>query len=318
VTRAASTAQTRASPRPPVAPVIGLCHRWVLIGLFEGRTNDFLRVALAGYCLPCPSDADLDELRTHFVPKGFRLKSPKNAPLFEELGIAQFIQETPRAQEALALLQQPRARELIEAGQILSVPPSAIARAILKYLKFGVTLEALALYTDIFFEVGAVARSQLRTLVHERVRLAVTRFADPQDEAVLQRAILSDPRSVALSLCSSASAWASVLMAAGHAPPRYELVNVIEQMETLATLRTNEALLRGEPGDERRAESFVGVLTKVHELKEKVVTPEAQLAKSLATFQLRTSNERMKTIAELCGDRHTVDVGPPLAEPDGT
>jgi hypothetical protein len=107
-------------------------------------------------------------------------------------------------------------------------------------------------------------------------------------------------------------------MAAGHAPPRHELVNVIEQMETLATLRANEALLRGEPGDERRAESFVGVLQKVHELRERVVTPEAQLAKSLATFQLRTSDDGMKSVAELCGDRRTVDIGPPLAERDAT
>lgn len=108
-------------------------------------------------------------------------------------------------------------------------------------------------------------------------------------------------------------------MSLGHSPGRHELVDVIGQMETLATVRATESLLRGEPGDERRAEAFVGVLEKIHAIRDTIVTPESALAKQLTSFQLRHTTPPMVTMAELQarGDGVTVDVGPPVIEPEG-
>lgn len=85
-------------------------------------------------------------------------------------------------------------------------------------------------------------------------------------------------------------------------------------MESLAVVRAGESLLRGEPGDGRRAESFVNVLQKIHEIRETVATPDSQLAKQL--IHLVHSTKPMMTVAELRarGDEVTVDMGPPLAE----
>jgi hypothetical protein len=311
-----ATLQTRASVRPA-----GLCGRWVIVLVLNGNDNDAVRAALAGDDLPCPSVAELDTIRAACRPKGFKLKSARGAAVLEQLGITPFVPKTtPEAEEALGILRQPRARELVEAGLIAGVPAKAIVQTLQMYLQYEVSPEVIGLYASAFFDTNAVSRSQLRPLVQARVRIAVGRVSDPEDDVTVQRAIASDARTVAMSLPSSPLSWASILMAAGHAPGRHDLALVIGQIENVATLRVAESLLRGSPGDERRAESFASVLRTIREIRETVATPSQELGKKLMSFRIQHEVKAMPTVAQLRegGDEVTVDIGPPLREPEGT
>jgi hypothetical protein len=314
-----STTGSKPSTQPPPKRAAGLCTRWVIILILEGRTNPYIRAALARDDLPCPIDAELDGLRAEHLARGFKPKSPKNTPLLQKLGVAPFFPRTPEAEEALVLLREPRVREIVEAGVIVGVPVPAIVQTLRVYLKRKVSPAAIDLFRSVFFDVSAVMRAQLRVLVHARVRLAVMRaVADPEDEVAAGRAVAADARSVAVSLPSSFLGWASVLMAAGYAPGRRDLAEVIGHMESVAVVRASEAMLRGEPEDERRAEAFVGIVQRLHQIRGSVVTPESEIVKKLNAFRVQTTTETLPTIAELRagGDDVTIDVAPPLADSD--
>jgi hypothetical protein len=114
-------------------------------------------------------------------------------------------------------------------------------------------------------------------------------------------------------------AWSAVLMSLGYAPKPLELADVIGQMESLAVVRAGESLLRAEPGDERRAEAFVGVLEKIHAIRETVISPESELTRKLTSFRVLHDNKRLASVQELRarGDEVSVDVlGPPVVQAD--
>lgn len=296
------------TPQRALQPV-GLCTPWVLVLLLQGQSNNAVRAALLADDLSCPSDEVLDRLRTEQVPKAF--KPRKHKALLEKLGVAPFFHKTTEAEQALALLRDPRARELVEAAIITGVPRGDVEKTLTMYKQLPVSVGAIELYERTFFDVGAFTRAQLRVLVFARVRAAVMRMvADPEDEAAARRAIEADARSVAIALPSSPLAWAAVLVAAGHPLGRFDLPRVVGQMEDLAARRVSEALLRGGPDDERRAVSFVSVLEKVSTIKTAVVPPQAALLKHFSALRLRTSTVKLPTVTELCADRVTVDMGP--------
>jgi len=316
VTRRASTVAKKAPPPLPTLRSVGLCTRWVLTLLFQGYKNDAVRAALGADDLPCATDAELDAMRAAYVPKKFKLKSPTNAALLKQLGIAPFVERTAEAEEAHIILRQPRVREFVEAGLIAGVPVRAIAETLKAYPKYEASPAAIAHYHNMLFDTLAMSRGQLRIAVRERVRIAVARMVKgDEDEVTVRRAIDTDARCVAVSLPCTPLAWSAVLMSLGYAG-RQELTDVIGQMESLAVVRAGESLLRGEPGDERRAEAFVGVLQKIHETRATVISPESQLTKELVSFRLRHEVKPLKTIEQLLapGDERAVDMGPPLTE----
>jgi hypothetical protein len=77
-------------------------------------------------------------------------------------------------------------------------------------------------------------------------------------------------------------------------------------METLAALRTTEALVRGGISDDRRAAGFAGVLHTLRQVRESVAAPYDALAKGLGVCQLGYSDTQVVTVAELLAGGKTV------------
>jgi hypothetical protein len=272
--------------------------------------------------LLCPGNDELDATRAEVMPKPHgrtKKTATRSAARFERLGIGPFFPENSDAQLTIALLRQPRARELIEAGLIVGVPAGAIVKTLAVHLKSFIRPTVVELYRDTFFDVSAVTRAQLRILVSERVRLSVARaMGGRHDEAAVRWAVESDARTIATTLPATPMAWAAVLLSLGHSPGRHELADVIEQMEGLAAVRLGEALLRGGLDDERRAEGYISVLQKIRMVKETVSTPDRELARQLSVLHVRHDAKPQLTLEELRarGDEHTVDMGPPRVVED--
>jgi hypothetical protein len=287
--------------------------------ILEGRRNDDIRRSLDRDDLPCPENRTLDALRAAYAPKKIKATSPKAIAMIKSLGLSAFFPKTADAEAALFVLRQPRVRELGEAGLVLGTPTLAISLTLKAEGVGSVSPTALDLYGKVFLDSSNMTRSELRRAVEQRVRLSVMRgITDPKDEAAAQRAVGGDPRVLASTLPRTPLGFSSILMAAGYPPIRRELGSVFGELESFAIVRAGEALLRGEAGDERRADSFVGVIEKLRRLRETVSTPDVVLAKKLSAFRIEHDRTRPTTGAALtaAGGQITVDLGPPPIRAD--
>jgi hypothetical protein len=231
----------------------------------------------------------------------------------KELELEPIFRDTPEWRDALVVLRHARARELVEAGLIIDVPLAALAATVGSKLHHNVSADAIVLYGKIFFDTNAVVRSQLRVLVQARVRLAVQRVVtSDEDEVSARRAIVSDARTVAVSLPASPLSWAAVLLSLGFRPSRQELAQVVDRMGELAAVRAGSSMLRGEDGDERRAESYANILEKMRQVRETIAMPTDDLQKKLTRMNLVTDATPIVTASELLarGDNVAVDLMP--------
>jgi hypothetical protein len=256
-----------------------LHRRWVLFLILQGHQNEVVRRLLAIDDLPCADDAELDAMRAEYTPpKGFKPLSEKHAPSFaflQHVGLESLFREGPEVKEAVAILRRPRSREFTEATLTIGLPATVISRTLSTHLRHEVTFKAIETYRQTFFDTSAVVRAQLKVLVEGRVRLAVHRaVAGEDDAAAARRAVAADARTVATALPTSPIAVQAVFLALGLSPGRQELGDVLRQIETLSVIRAGQALLRGAPDDERRAEAFTGVLRQVQAIVDGHPEPE--------------------------------------------
>jgi hypothetical protein len=285
--------------------------------LVERRSNALIRRLLENDDLPAPTDDELDSLRASLaLPKNFNPRSKTHEPsvaLVRELELEPIFRDVSEWRETLTLLNRPRARELVEAGLVIGVPPTALAAMVHSQLHHNVSADAIILYTRFFFDTNDVVRSQLKVLVQARVRLAVRRVVTSDEEDVsARRAVMADARTLAVSLPASPLAWASVLLALGLSPSRLELSQVVDRMTELALVRAGTAILRGDEGDERRADSYASIVEKMRQVRETIAMPTDDLQKKLTRMNLVTDATPIVTASELLarGDNVAVDLMP--------
>jgi hypothetical protein len=297
--------------------------RWVAALVLEGHPNDLIRQVLESEDLPAPEGAELDAVRrTLRPPKGFKPRSRAHAPstrFLEELGLTAVFRNAPEWSQARTILENPRLRELTEAGLVVGVPLKAVSSIIRSHLGLDVPAASVALFAAIFFDTTGVVRSQLRVLVRSRVQLAVRRtLKQDEDDTTVARDVTSDARVLAASLPASPLAWSSVLMSLGYSPGKLELAKVVDKMIELSAIRAGSALLRGEDGDARRADTYAAILQKMRQVRETVVTPDAELREKLTALKLVHDPQRMMSASDLLGrgDSMTVDLTPttPMVE----
>jgi len=298
--------------RPPM-----LHRRWVEFLVVRGESDDRVHQFLVDDVLPTPASDVLDAMRASLVlPRGFKPQSKTHAPtraFLEKLGLVEVFDRNPEAQQALRILRWPQPRELVEAAVIGGVPLKAVEQILARTFGMKVTCGALKLYAGIFFDVAMMSRVQLRPLLEERLRHAVLDAAPRTDPKELRRLVASDARMMAMAMPTSELGWAAVLMRLGHTPARLELSEVVSKLESFASIRLGQALLRGGPRDDRRAESCASVLEKVRKIRETVQTPAEELNKRLTQFRLVHATEPQISVHELRerGDEVAVDNMPP-------
>ena len=122
-------------------------------------------------------------------------------------------------------------------------------------MKLRVSTAGIDLFRGVFFDCVALSRAELALEVRARVALGVRRGVDEGDgESVIARVVSGDARVVALGMPSSPVAWQALRLSLGYSPGRVELSRIIDSVVELAALRAQAAVLRGDDGDERRAD----------------------------------------------------------------
>ncbi len=315
MTKAKAKAPKLSVPLPQLAP--SLHARWLYNLLARRLCNDDVRCLLLGDDLPCPTDDALDLMRaTHPVPKGFSAARAEHAPsatYLRELGLEPFFRHTAEANEALALLRNARAREVVEAASITGVPLTALIPVLAREFGASFTLAGVELYGRTFFDVAALGRAQLRVAVHARVKQAVFRQAEVGDERAAHRAVQRDARVVAVALPRTNLSWSAVLLAMGLAPMKRSLGKAIDEIEQLAVARMHQVLARAGDDDERRALSYATIIRTTREIREKLAEPNEATRGALQQLRIIQSTSATPTVRELveAGDEvASLDVGP--------
>jgi hypothetical protein len=253
--------------------------------------------------LPCPEDIELAAMRAEYPPpRGFKPHDEKHAPsvaFLQYVGLESLFRKSPDADQAVGILRRPASRQFVEALLIVGVPTAAIAETLNVYVHHKVSPKAVEIFRKFMFNVRAVGRAELALLVQARVRLALERASSGADAKAVRRAIANDARTVACSLPATRLSCQAVLLKLGFPPGRTKLAEALDQLESLAAIRTGEAMLRGDPDGAREATAYAGVLRQVRDVKETVAIPDLELQKQLRAFVLKTEDKPLPTVAEL-------------------
>ena len=307
------------SPLPPPLPFpyTPCLHRgWLLYLLLSEPANDRVRGILASDNLPCPEDVELAAMRAeHPPPRGFKPHDEKHVPsiaFLQKVGVESLFRKSPDAEHAVAILRRPASRQFVEALLIVGVPTAAIAKALKGYVHHEVSPKAVEIFRKFMFNVRAVGRSELTLLVQARVRLALERASSGADDKAVRRAIKDDARTRACFLAATRLSCQAILLKLGFPPGRINLAETLDQLESVAAIRTGEAMLSGDSNDAREATAFAGILRQVRDIKETVAIPDLELRKQLQGFALRTNETPVVTMNELLakGEGVTADIMP--------
>jgi hypothetical protein len=262
------------------------------------------------------SDADLSGMRTEYAPpRGFKPHDETHAPsvaFLRKLGLESLFRKSPDVDQAVAILRRSASRQFVEALLIVGVPTAAIAEALNVFVHHKVSPKAVEIFRKFMFNVRAVGRAELTLLVQARVRIALERARSGADAKAVRRAIANDARVMACSLPATRLSCQAVLLKLGFPPGRIKLVEALDQLESVAAIRTGEAMLSGDSNDAREATAFAGILRQVRDIKETVAIPDLELRKQLQGFALRTNETPVVTMNELLakGEGVTADIMP--------
>ncbi len=167
-------AAARRRPPPPSTPTgIGgafrlLHQRFILAQLLMGATNAAVRTMLEREDLDDVDDAALKRLRGGLAPpKKFNVRNQKHQPslgYLDQVGIRELLHRTPEAEQALDILRNPRAREIIEVGLIVQAPLGALVAHLPKE-KLSVGPTSIELLERLVWSGRAFDRAALRGLL---------------------------------------------------------------------------------------------------------------------------------------------------------
>jgi hypothetical protein len=225
-------------------------------------------------------------------------------------GLNSWFSSTPEMEGARELLELPRAREFVDTMLITYAPHAAIAAYVTRAGHMSCTVGVIEKYAYYFWNMSLLDSTQLRLLLQMRVKWAAERKEFDGTASLLKSTYYKDPRRIAAELPHSALSALAAQIKMGHSPNKLELTRLLEETRDMAILNANTAVKMDGPGDNEKFVNYVNGARACTEMIEMVVKPTEHLQKELQTIALRTDATPIKSIHELSGGHHTVDVLP--------
>lgn len=276
---------------------------------------DAIRERLLDEGLDFISDQYLQKVRSKMtLPDPFYPDDRGHAPSFSFLvkeKINRLFHRDLPMKMALEILETPRAKEFVEAMQLVHVPSSAIAAYISRQFGTYCTPEALELYAHYFWNINLLDSSQMRVLLQLRIDTLSTYVPEFQDrQSILKTAYYKDARKIAADLPYSPTTAMLAQMRLGIRPGKHELALRMLEARDLATVRAVEAVQQDGPGDSQKFLNYANGSRIFEEMIQMVVKPEDQMQEQLKSIALRTDTHTLPSIHQLSGGQHTVEVAP--------
>jgi len=299
------------------------CERYVKYLLVhpDGYSIDAVRDIIRGHGLDYPSDdyaSRLQKRLKQFLPVPFRPTNTahsRSRRFVAKEQIYGFFVPDKASLMAHSLLEQSRAKEIIEAMSIAGESPAFICHRV-KILGLRCTPEAIERYLHYYWDLNFVDSTELRALLRMRVEyLSIWRNGvDPNAEQMMQYAALKsssykDPRRMLTEMPVTPVAGMLGQMRLGLMPGRVDLARIAEAGRAAAAGRVLESMILGGPQDAARARDYATVATLMTELIEKIGSPDVALQKELQKLAIATEDGPIPHIAELPpGDTFTLDL----------
>lgn len=223
---------------------------------------------------------------------------------------------------ALRLLEQPRAKELIETMLLSNSPVGWIVGA-LNREGFRASTKALTHYRASFFNVDSLDELEMRTLMRLRFQASGT-ATDPEQariEAAYEKEAWSDAR---ISAANAPIKSLSTMMAAvrmGLLPDNAGFAKLMVTARFVGGVRSIEAAMRNGHHDHERSQAYMSVTATANTILESVGSPEEDLQSKLAAIQLQNEEGDVPLLDEISLGLHTEDIelpGGPNADPELT
>jgi hypothetical protein len=215
-------------------------------------------------------------------------------------------------EQALCMLKEPRAKEIVEAMLISHDPPGLIARRLSKLWR-ACTVEAVNRYKFFFYDTDLVDSTEIQALLMFRTDFVDSQSDEYDDQmrSALKLAAGTDPRRIAARQALPDLTGVMTGMRYGYMPNQLDLNRVLTSTQAAAINRVHILALSGfgkNSAEEARDWSMVGKM--MSELKSELGSPDASLQRELQTLALATDNSQVPYIAQLSGGNHTVDLQP--------
>jgi hypothetical protein len=200
---------------------------------------------------------------------------------------------------ALLILQQPRAKEIVESALIASETRGQIIQR-LRLFGFHVTEQSIKYYAHFFLNLKLVDPTELRALLQVRVD---DMALDTDDKEALVRhkamkqAMYLDPRYLAANSVHPPTTLVRLQLRYGLIPSRVDYTVLAEAARTSAIAAAVEYSQRAGPKDGANARDFATVAATMDALLRERGDGDAVLRKSLLT--LETDDTPMKSVHQL-------------------
>ncbi len=214
--------------------------------------------------------------------------------------------------QAIRILQRPRARETLETMVLSGAGDDSIATALVRRHKLQCSELTVARYRHYFWNVELLDRTQMRAFLDFRnIDVLESPSKDVKNQyASLNRMRHSDPRAIAARLPQSPVASLVAQMSAGVVPKRMDLNAVLDTAMTQAVIRVAQYTGDGGPNDAMMALQYANVAEAVKRLKESMGDPEEALREDLNRISVATTPHKVPTIHQLSDGKHTTNLQP--------
>jgi hypothetical protein len=238
-----------------------------------------------------------------------QLHRPSQRFLLRE-GIRLFFHPDRSMTRAFELLDDPRAKEMVETGVMSGHTPVWVA-ALLRRRGIGATAEAVERYVAHFFDLKLVDSSELKVLFD--LRMVGEPTSDPHEQTALAAELSGKHMYSHLARVTAHQAATPVAcimheMRMGIMPSALELGKIAAAARTAAASCVLDSLLRGDLPE--RARDYALTAKVMSEIVDSVGDPEVELNEGLRSILLDTDAYEVPLLSQLSGGEHTVDLQP--------
>jgi hypothetical protein len=216
---------------------------------------------------------------------------------------------------AAEILENPRAKELVESMLLTDTQFGWVAAVLHKRLGMNIQPSALRRYKLYYFNVDLVDSTEMKALLEAR---AISDASQDVDEQVLGVSVIkankSDPRSLSAGMSSSPLAGMLNVIRAGYLPSNVEVGKLANAARNVAIIGTLESSMRGLAAQGRDYALIAKMMT---EILEQAGDAQHTLDRELHRLMLETDTGTMPHVNELTDGSHTIDLQPlPTGESD--
>lgn len=218
-----------------------------------------------------------------------------------------FFQPDDVSEAAHQLLENPKAKEMIETLAMAKDPPELIA---FRLGRLGVRVDGdvVQRYCQFYWNLAKVDRTELEALMRLRVEhMQYRKDGQPMTNdqkmqyAALKKSAYKDGRRIIAEMANQPAAAIVNAVMHGYSPTQWEVSKLLHTvMMSAVTSVLEETTSRG-PGASSNALNYALAAEKAYNLMSEMGSPDAELQKSLQQLALRTEEAAVPHIGELQG-----------------